>query len=57
MVDREFKAQLEVKQRRATNMRTGLRVTIVILALILGLAYQRSQQFVVVHAATRQSHE
>jgi hypothetical protein len=57
MVDREFKAQLEVEQRRATNMRNGFAVTIAILALIFAFAYQRSQQVVVVHAATKQSHE
>jgi len=57
MVDREFKAQLEVEQRRATNVRNGFAVTIAILALIFALVYQRSQEVVVVHAATKQSHE
>jgi len=57
MVDPELKAQLEVEQRRATNMPNGFAVTIAILALIFALVYQRSQQVVVVHAATKQSHE
>ena len=57
MVHREFKLNLKWSKRRATNMRTGLRVTLAILALILGLAYQGSQQVVVVHATTRRSHE
>jgi hypothetical protein len=55
--DREFKAPLEVEQRSAMNMRNGFAGTIAILALIFALAYQRSPQVVVVHAATRQSHE
>jgi phosphoketolase len=39
------------------NMRNGFAAIIAILALIFAFAYQRSQQVVVVHAATRQSHE
>jgi len=57
MVDREFNAQLELEQRRATNMRYGFAMTMAILALIFALAYQGSQQVAVVHAATKQSHE
>ena len=57
MVDREFKAQFEVEQRRATKHGNGFAVTIAILVLIFALAYQWSQQVVVVHAATKQSHE
>jgi hypothetical protein len=38
-------------------MRDRLTVTIVILALIFGLAYQRSQQGVLVQPTTQQSHE